>query len=188
MTSCRFVYFFLLCASAQQVGAAVTEADAQHALLDYTISVKTPPAQAYAHAADVARWWGSDHTYSGDAKNLHLDARAGGCWCEKWDGGSVQHMTVLLAMPGKQLRLSGGLGPLQSAALNGTLTFDFKASEAGTDIKIHYVFGGFFPGGVDKVAGGVDHVLGAQIERLRQLNEGLLPTAAARKPRLKAST
>jgi len=156
---------------------AVSESDAQHAVLTYSITVKAPPAKAYAYAADVARWWSSDHTYSGDAKNLHLEARAGGCWCEKWAGGSVQHMSVLLAVPGQTLRLSGGLGPLQAAALDATLTFAFKAVDGGTEIKVAYLIAGFFPGGLDKVAGGVDHVLEAQIERLRQLGEGLQPSA-----------
>src|SRR4051812_41820336 len=116
MTFVRIVYIALSLLATQPAIGAVSEADAQHAVLDYAITVKAAPAQAYAHVVDVAHWWSSDHTYSGDAKNLHLDARAGGCWCEKWPGGSVQHMSVLLAMPGKQLRLSGGLGPLQSAA------------------------------------------------------------------------
>jgi hypothetical protein len=174
----RIVYIAASFACAWSAHAAVTESDAQHLLLDYTITTKAAPAKAYANAADVAHWWASDHTYSGDAKNLHLDARAGGCWCEKWDGGSVQHMSVLLAMPGKMLRLSGGLGPLQSAALDATLSFDFKAVDAGSEIKVRYVIGGFFPGGLDKVAGGVDHVLGEQIERLRQLDEGVVPAAA----------
>jgi uncharacterized protein YndB with AHSA1/START domain len=172
----RVVYILLLCACAPFARAAVSEADAGHFVLHYTIAVKTPVANAYANVVDVARWWSSDHTYSSSAKNLRLDARAGGCWCEKWDGGSVQHMTVLLAMPGKLLRLGGGLGPLQSGAVDGTLTFSFKATEGGSEISVDYAVAGFFTGGLDKVAGGVDQVLGAQIERLRQLSEGLTPS------------
>ena len=30
-----------------------------------------------------SRWWSGDHTYSGDAANLWLDAQATGCFCEK---------------------------------------------------------------------------------------------------------
>lgn len=175
----RLVYILPALALAPAAHAAVTEADASHLVLDYAITVKAAPAAAYAHATDVAHWWSSAHTYSGEAKYLRLDARAGGCWCEKWPGGSVQHMQVLLAMPGKLLRLSGGLGPLQSGALDGTLDFAFKAAASGTEIKVRYAIAGFFPGGLDKVGGGVDQVLGAQLERLRQLGEGLTPAAEA---------
>lgn len=33
-----------------------------------TIAVSIPPARAYAAMVDVGKWWGSDHTFSGDAK------------------------------------------------------------------------------------------------------------------------
>jgi len=180
MRICGFVYIVLALWVASPARAAVVEADAGHLLLSYQIASKASVAKAYMSVADIARWWSSDHTYSGDAKNLHLDARAGGCWCEKWGGGSVQHMSVLLAMPGKLLRLSGGLGPLQSGALDGTLTFQFKATDGGSETRIDYAVAGYFPGGLDKVAGGVDQVLSAQIERLRQLSEGVVPEPASK--------
>ena len=58
------------------------------------------------------RWWSSAHTFSGSAANMSLDAKAGGCWCESLPGGgSVLHMTVVYAAPGKGLHLRGSLGP-----------------------------------------------------------------------------
>ena len=157
----------LFAASAAQ--GAVGEADASHLVLDYTLPVKAAPAQAYSATADVARWWSSDHTYSGDAKNLHLDAKAGGCWCERLkDGGGVEHMRVVLAMPGKMLRLSGGLGPLQSGALDGTLTFEFESGKDGNSLHVSYLISGFFKGGLDKLGPGVDRVLGEQLQRLQR--------------------
>ncbi|MEQ1784418.1 MAG: ATPase, partial [Hyphomonadaceae bacterium] len=33
---------------------------------------------AWARLVDIASWWSSDHTYSGDAASLSLDAKAGG--------------------------------------------------------------------------------------------------------------
>lgn len=149
--------------------AKVDETDAGHLVLSYAISVKAAPAKAYAGVADIAHWWSAEHTYSGHAENLSLTAKAGGCFCEKLaDGGSVQHLSVLLAMPGKLLRLGGALGPLQSGAVNGTLTFAFKPEQGGTSIGVTYVVSGFFAGGLDKLAAGVDGVLGAQIERLQR--------------------
>src|SRR6185437_15988659 len=58
--------------------------------------VAASPDQVYAVLIKPSRWWASDHTYSGSADNLYLEARAGGCWCEKLpDGGSVLHLTVV---------------------------------------------------------------------------------------------
>ncbi|HEX7915316.1 MAG TPA: hypothetical protein VF497_06160, partial [Rudaea sp.] len=105
--------------AAPNVPAPASQSDAPsagHVEFHYAFKTSAAPDRAYAAITGVARWWDSNHTYSGNASNLSLDARAGGCWCEQLaDGGSVQHMTVLTAMPGRMLRLSGGLGPLQAA-------------------------------------------------------------------------
>jgi len=173
MSSCRFVYILFLCVSAQPAGAAVTEADAQHVVLDYTITVKAPPAKAYANAADIAHWWSSEHTYSGDAKNLHLDARAGGCWCETLPGGgSVEHLRVVFVSPGKTLRLRGALGPLQGLAVDGAMTWSVKGGTDGADISMTYAVGGYNKDGFDELSKAVDHVLAEQLERLRKLLDG----------------
>ena len=44
---------------------------------------------------DVGRWWNPEHSYSGVAANFSIDARAGGCFCERLKDGSVAHMTVV---------------------------------------------------------------------------------------------
>ena len=79
-------------------------------------------------AENVDRWWDAAHTYTGDSTNMSLDATAGGCLCETLpDGGSVEHMRVVYAEPGKTLRLQGGLGPLQSMAVAGAMTFRVRS-------------------------------------------------------------
>jgi hypothetical protein len=181
----RIVVFVLLAAgllAAPGLRAAVTQADANHLVVNYTLPVSAKPAAAYAAAVDVARWWSSDHTYSGDAKNLSLEAKAGGCWCEKLAAGGVEHMHVVLAMPGTLLRLRGGLGPLQAGALEGTLTFAFKSGKDGNAIDVSYVVAGYLEGGLDKVAAGVDQVLGTQLQRLQALADGrAVPAGKAKK-------
>jgi hypothetical protein len=163
--------------------AAVVEADANHLILNYALAVKATPAKAYAATVDIAHWWSSDHTYSGSSTNLHIDARAGGCFCEKLKGGGVEHMRVVLAMPGSMLRLSGGLGPLQSGALDGTLTFEFKSGKDGTQVIVTYLISGYFSGGLDKVGGGVDAVLGEQLQRLQRLiDSGSADVAGVKTP------
>lgn len=91
-------------------------------------------------------WW--SHTWSNDSANLSLNPRAGGCFCEAlpaadgWGEGSVEHMRVIMVMPGSTLRMSGSLGPLQSEGLVGTLTVTLEDVEQGTQIRWDYVTGG----------------------------------------------
>ncbi|MBS0589624.1 MAG: SRPBCC domain-containing protein [Proteobacteria bacterium] len=149
--------------------AAATVSSAQgHIELKYAFNTRAAPDRVYAAITGVARWWDASHTYSGNASNLSLDARAGGCWCEQLaDGGSVQHMTVLAAMPGRMLRLSGGLGPLQSGAVNATMTWTIKHAGEGSEVDMSYLVDGYYPGGLAAVRDDVDAVLAHQVERLR---------------------
>lgn len=42
------------------------------------VHVRVSPEKAYEMLVAPARWWSSEHTYSKDAANLSMDARAGG--------------------------------------------------------------------------------------------------------------
>ncbi|MDP9010378.1 MAG: SRPBCC family protein [Pseudomonadota bacterium] len=138
-----------------------------------TVRVAAAPDKAYAALLQPARWWSSEHTFSGSAANLVLDARAGGCWCETLpEGGSVEHMHVVYVAPGKALRLRGALGPLQGLGADGAMTWTVKGSAGGTEISVSYAVGGYAKDGFDAVSKGVDHVLGEQLERLRKLIDG----------------
>lgn len=137
-----------------------------------TLTLSVPPARAYAAMTEVAKWWESAHTWSGDARNLSIDAKPQGCWCEKLPGGGgVRHMTVVFASPGKLLRLEGGLGPLQAMAVSGVMTWKFDPAEKGTAVQISYVVGGYNPGGFKDLAPGVDGVLKQQIDRYKKYAE-----------------
>ena len=139
-----------------------------------TVHVAAAPDKAFAALLTPAHWWNSDHTYSHDARNLTLDARAGGCWCETLpDGGSVQHMSVLYVAPGKVLRLRGALGPLQAMAVDGVMTWSVKASAGGgSDIALSYAVAGYYAPGFDMLSKAVDGVMADQIGRLKKLIDG----------------
>ncbi|MEP6767286.1 MAG: SRPBCC family protein [Acidobacteriota bacterium] len=136
------------------------------------ITVSVPPARAYAAMVDVGKWWGPDHTFSGDAANLSIEARPQGCWCERLPGGGgVRHLNVTFASPGKQIRFEGGLGPLQSMAVTGSMSWKFDPAEKGTTVEVRYAVGGYNPGGFKELAAAVDGVLRAQIERYKRYVE-----------------
>ena len=135
-----------------------------------TVHVAAASDKAYAALLQPARWWSSDHTFSGSASNLALDARAGGCWCENLpDGGSVEHLRVVYVAPGRTLRLRGALGPFQGLGADGAMTWVLKSGANGTDISVSYALGGYAKDGFDAASKAADHVLGEQIERLRKL-------------------
>ncbi len=145
------------------------------------IHVSASPAAVYAALITPARWWDSQHTYSGNAANLTLDAKAGGCWCERLaDGGSVLHLTVVYAAPGKGLRLRGALGPLQAMGVEGAMSFSLKGGNDGTDLTVTYAVGGYAKEGFDNLSKAVDGVLGEQVARLHRLIESGAPDSARR--------
>lgn len=142
-----------------------------------TAKVSAPPEVVYATLADeVHEWWDAAHTYTADSTNISLDAEAGGCLCESLPGGgSVQHMEVVYAAPGKTIRLRGGLGPLQGMGATGAMTFDLQPSGEGTEITLTYVVGGYSSaeGGLASLAAPVDGVVRGQLESLASYVEDM---------------
>ncbi len=155
-----------------EAAAEVTGVGAEGFEVREQIHVSAAPAAVYAALVAPARWWDPQHTYSGNAANLTLDAKAGGCWCERLaDGGSVLHLIVVYAAPGKGLRLRGGLGPLQAMGIEGALGFSLKGVNEGTDLTVTYAVGGYAKEGFDNLSKAVDSVLGEQVARLHRLIE-----------------
>ncbi|HEY6221818.1 MAG TPA: SRPBCC family protein [Candidatus Eisenbacteria bacterium] len=135
-----------------------------------SVVVASPPERAYAAVLEnLGKWWDADHTWSHDSANLSIEARAGGCWCERLPGGgAVRHMTLVFFSPGKLLRFEGGLGPLQAMGIAGVMTWTFHPQEKGASVELRYVVGGYNPAGFKDLAPVVDAVLRGQLERYRQ--------------------
>lgn len=164
----RFAPLVLAGAAARASGGVLDVAENGFTLRE-TVTVTAPPDKAYAAMLDVGKWWSPDHTFSGNAANLSIDARVTGCWCEKLPNlGGVRHMTVVYLAPGKVIRFEGGIGPLQSMALSGSMTWKFDAQEKGTSVELRYAVGGYNPGGLKELAPIVDGVLRAQAERYQR--------------------
>ena len=153
------------------VGGAMAEViDAADAGFHLEISreVAVTPAQAYAQFLRVHEWWDADHTWFGSAENLSIDPRAGGCFCERSGGREVLHMTVSYVDPGVELRMLGGLGPLQGMGLHGAMAWKFEAvDKGGTRIVHSYRVAGYASGGLRDLAAIVDRVQTGQVEGLR---------------------
>jgi uncharacterized protein YndB with AHSA1/START domain len=160
--------------------AEVVEQTANGFSLQEHVTIAAAPDKIYAELIQPAHWWSGSHTFSGDAKNMTLDARAGGCWCETLKGGgSVLHMTVVNVVPGRLLRMRGALGPFQSTGMDGALNIVLTPKGKTTEVAFVYNLGGYVWGGYQALPGSADGVLGLQVYRLKQLIE----TGSADTPR-----
>jgi len=161
--------FCLQLASAGTATAAVSQSAADAFVIESRVTVPATPLQAWLALVQPSRWWDPAHTWSGDAANLRLDPRAGGCFCESWKGNSVEHLRVVWFAPPTELRMTGGLGPLQAMGLDGILTFSIKPEASGSEIGLSYRVSGDSLHALAELAPAVDKVLAGQLERLQRL-------------------
>jgi len=129
-----------------------------------SVEVPLAPAAAYERFTQPGQWWLDSHTYSADSSNMSIDARPGGCFCERTAGGGVEHLRVSHVDEGKRLVLSGALGPLLFEAAAGVMDIQFEPAGADTKVTMTYKAAGFAGGGADKLAPIVDRVLRQQLE------------------------
>ncbi len=150
----------------------VVSTSANAASIRISVPIAAAPDKVYASFLAIGKWWDKEHTYSGDAANLSLTATPGGCFCESLPGGGgVLHMTVVNVEPNQRVTLSGALGPLQTAGIAGAMSFSFVPKDSATELVLVYNFAGSYPNGIPSIAGGVNAVLTAQVERLKRLVE-----------------
>ncbi len=163
----------ILALAPNRAKSEVADASANGFTVKITLHVHAAPEDVYRRLIqNVGDWWNSEHTYSGNAHNLSIEAKAMGCFCEKLPNeGSVRHMEVIMLAPGKALGLIGALGPLQSIAAAGNMAIHFSAAEGGTKLDVTYAVTGYLPAGMNTWAAPVDSVLTEQFTRLKNYIE-----------------
>ena len=172
MKSLKIVPALMLIAASSAAQADVVSSAPNGFAVSETIVIKAPPKQVYTALGKIGRWWSSQHTVTGDAKNMHLDLTIKGCFCEKGsDGRERIHMAVVDIQPNAQVRLRGALGPLQGQGVDGALTWVIKPADGGVSLTQSYNVGGYMPDGLDKVAPHVDQVLHEQLTRFKSFVE-----------------
>ncbi|HEV2448519.1 MAG TPA: hypothetical protein VGS58_21450, partial [Candidatus Sulfopaludibacter sp.] len=140
--------------------------------LKTTVQIQAPPDTVYQRLIQVGDWWDSAHTFSGNAKNLSIEEKPAGCFCEKLpNGGGVRHLEGVFLAPGQRLVLSGGLGPLQAIGATGAMSIDLAPAEGGTKLQVTYAVTGYLAAGMNTWAAPVDSVLAEQFTRLKNLVE-----------------
>lgn len=161
------------------VRAEVLDAAGNGFTVRLTADVAAPRDAAWkALIGEVGAWWDSDHTFSGEAANLSIDPRPGGCFCERLEGGGVQHLEVVFAEPPEKLVMRGGLGPLLSLGVDGSQSWTLTPTGDGTRLELTYRVGGYVAEGLDGWAPAVDSVLAQQLERYERYVETGSPEPA----------
>ena len=156
---------------AQPANAEVQSSSPGGFVIQAESEVAASPEDAWRAVTRLNRWWNGSHAYSGDARNLSFEPRAGGCWCERWDRQSVEHGRVVLVMEHegvRTLRIAGALGPLQELAVNGVLTFTVAPLASGAKIEMTYRVSGDTGVGLEGFASPVNQVLMEQFGRLNR--------------------
>jgi hypothetical protein len=150
--------------------AEVTDKSAAGFEVVEKVTIAAPAGKVWDALMRPGKWWSSQHSWSGDAKNLHFEPD--GCFCETLKRGAVRHMTIVYNDGATTLRMFGSLGPLQFTGASGHLGVSLKPAADKTELTLSYDVGGYMKGGLAETAAApVDKVLGEQVRRLAKYVE-----------------
>ncbi|MEQ1724860.1 MAG: SRPBCC family protein [Sphingopyxis sp.] len=159
----------VLAACAAPASATVERNDADAFVVVHAIDSAIDEHLLWQRMITPSLWWDSGHTWSGDAANMTLEPRAGGCWCEATQqGGSIEHGHVVAFEPARgRVLMRAELGPLQSMAVNGWLEWRITPRDGGgSHVTWRYTVVGRSFDPDSGLAAGVDMVLAQQLGRL----------------------
>jgi len=163
----KMILFLLTFFSVTNVHAEVLFVAETGFIVKNKIIVKTNKEKTWnIFINQVDQWWPSDHTWWGEVGALTIDSFAGGCFCEKYNNKSAEHMRVTFIEPKVLMRMTGGLGPLQGMGMYGALDWEFTGNEQGTIVTMTYKVNGINPSGFADLAPIVDKVQAIQLEGL----------------------
>jgi uncharacterized protein YndB with AHSA1/START domain len=162
----------IACSLPGLAAAEVKSAAPDSFLIEQRFSIAAPSSRVWEALMHPEDWWPSNHTWSGDRRNMRLSEQAGACFCERWGGGSVEHGRVVMAIPGSLLRLSAALGPLQEMGVSGVITVTLDEKEGKTDVVVTHRVSGDASHKLDALAPIVDQVNAQQFGGLAPAVEG----------------
>ena len=87
MKTRTLLWVVALSAAAWPARADVLDSAAGGFTVKVTVAIHASPHDVYSHLLHVADWWDSAHTFSGNSKNLRIEAIPTGCFCEDFPKG-----------------------------------------------------------------------------------------------------
>lgn len=168
----KIIAFIFIALATTATQAEVTEVSEQHFVISINITINAPSSKVYEQFIEIGEWWQDSHTWFGNATKMTIEPKANGCFCERNGEQQALHMTISQINPGKSIHMTGGLGPLQSLAVNGYMTWNFEAAEDNTtNLKLNYRVTGFVNQKTEDWAKAVDGVLMQQVSNLKTIFE-----------------
>lgn len=163
----------LMIAAAVPASAEVVQTSASgFQLRSVAVLEEAEAHEAWSALSRWGEWWSSAHTYSGDAAHLTLAMQAGGCLCEVWPGGQIEHARVLLAWPEQGLlRMNAPFGPLQAQPVTAILTYSIRTRDEGGVEVIQTLAVGGGDETTAAMAEGVDFVMSQGLTRYERFVE-----------------
>lgn len=163
MSACNYGALALLLSHATH--AAVAEQFAGGFELRYEQLVPRRAEQIYLGFVRIGSWWDLSQTYTGKADGLTLKLGPGGCFCEHGKHFYVRHLELVFAEKYRRLVFTGGLGPLQSMAVNGVLSVTITPGAEASTLQWTYRVSGGDPAKMSALAKPVDSLMQGQFER-----------------------
>ena len=166
----KITAFIILLLASFIAKAEVREVSDQHFIVSIKTTLMAPKEQAYQQFLQIGDWWQDSHTWFGDASAMSIEPEAGGCFCERNGDKQALHMTIAHVNPGISVQMIGGLGPLQSLAVNGHMLWNFESTEDGnTTLTLTYRVTGFINQNTEDWSKAVNGVLQQQVDSLSNL-------------------
>jgi len=156
----------IICLSPNVANAEIVSSSDSHFVLRHEALSALSAETLWQRLTQPATWWHPDHTYSGRAENLSLNAEVGGVWREDWDEGSVIHGTIIFLRRGQVLRMNAPFGPLQELGAYTIWTITISQDGDGSRVVFDEVSNGPPSANMAETATAVDFVKGEAIIRL----------------------
>ena len=151
-----------LFAFASPASAEVVQRTADSFTLRYAVGAEIDPGDIPGVMTEVGKWWDSAHTYSGDAGNITVDLRPGGCWCERLADGSAFEHARAISVEADRLVFDAPFGPLKGKTTRAMLTVTWPPANMGRTPTWTMIVEG---PGIGAMADPVDGVMGAGFAR-----------------------
>lgn len=165
----KYLAIIILSILSFSLNAEVLDKAADGFTLEISFETKADAKTAYKQFIKVGDWWNADHTWFGDASKLYIEPEVNGCFCEKNGNKQALHMIISYVNPNKEMRMIGGLGPLQGLGLHGGMSWKFDTLENGnTKVTHRYQVTGYMQGGLEQLAKIVNSVQTIQMQGLEK--------------------
>lgn len=151
--------------TAQPAAAEVVARSENGFTLRFVAQVAADADRIPASLEALPQWWDGAHSYTGEAANLSLDLKPGGCWCEKMpDGTNFDHGRTTSVEPDRML-FHAPFGPLRGRTTRADLEMTWEPGTEGLTLVWTMTVEG---AGVGAMADPVDGVMGAGFRRWTQ--------------------